>query len=261
MTISTEKLSAYLDGELPPNDMLEVESALENDTALQAELEALIQADDAFKAHFNKQLSDPIPLDLAKAIEAFEAPSVANTAAPPRSRFWLASATAVLALFVGLAGGVFLGKSSMQPAGQTQVAARGWLDDIAAYHRVYAAQKRHLVEVPASEAAHIEAWLTSSVGTLVEIPDLTARGLTFEGGRLLVAAGKPVAQLIYTDATGAVVALCAIQTATPLEGLANRRVDGFDMVSWGAGTANFVLIGDQGRADLTQIAQSLVDEA
>lgn len=261
MTISTEKLSAFLDGELPPQDMLEVERALEEDTALQAQLEGLMQADEALKAHFNILLTDPVPLDLAKTIEDFEVPAVANTPAPPKSRLGLSSLTAAMALIIGLAGGYFLAQGNMQPTGGTQIAARGWLDDIASYHRVYAAQKRHLVEVPASEAAHIETWLTSSVGTQVRIPDLTARGLTFAGGRLLVAADKPVAQLIYTDQNGAVVALCSIRTSTPIEGLNNRRIGEFDMVSWGSGSANFVLVGDQGRKDLSQIAQSLADEA
>lgn len=260
MTISTEKLSAFLDRELPPQEMLEIEHALEKDTALQAELEALVQADDALKLHFNKLLTAPIPLDLAKAIEDFEVPLVANTTARPRSWRLLTSLTAMVALVIGLAGGFFLGQGNSQRAGQTQVAARGWLDDIASYHRVYAAQKRHLVEVPASEAAHIETWLTSSVGTQIEIPDLTTSGLTFAGGRLLVAANKPVAQLIYTGEGGAVVALCAIRTTDPIEGLNNRRFGEFDMVSWGSETANFVLIGDPERWDIAQIAQSLAED-
>lgn len=260
MTISTEKLSAFLDGELPPQDMLEVESALDKDAALQAELEALMQADEALKTHFNTLLSDPVPIGLAKALEDFEVPPIANTTTPPRPRLWLTSLSAAIVLAFGLAGGFIIGQGTGS-VGETQVATRGWLDDIASYHRVYAAQKRHLVEVPASEAAHIETWLTSSVGTQVRIPDLTARGLIFAGGRLLVAADKPVAQLIYTDQNGAVVALCSIQTSTPIEGLNNRRIGEFDMVSWGSGSANFVLIGDQGREDLSQIAQSLADEA
>lgn len=261
MTISTEKLSAFLDGELPPQDMLEVEHALENDTALQAELEALMHADEALKKHFNRLLTDPVPLDLAKAIDDFEAPPVANSAAPPKPRLWSASMAAAVALCIGLAGGFFLGQGSPQSIGQTQVASRGWLDDIASYHRVYAAQKRHLVEVPASEAQHMQVWLTNTIGTPVVIPDLTAQGLTFEGGRLLVAADKPVAQLLYTDQNGAVVALCMIRTDTPIDGLKNRKDGAFEMVSWGAGTTNFVLVGDNDREDLTQIANMLAQEA
>lgn len=41
----------------------------------------------------------------------------------------------------------------------------------------------------------------------------------------------------------------------------SRQVGGFDMVSWGAGTAGFVLIGDQGRRDLDALARVVAAEA
>lgn len=261
MTVSTEKLSAFLDGELAPQDMLEVERALEGDTKLQAELDALMHADDALKQHFDALLEAPVPLELAKGIEAFDVPQVANSTISPKPRLWVTSLAAAIALAVGVTGGFFLGQGTDHAGGQTQVAARGWLDDIASYHRVYAGQKRHLVEVPASEALHIQAWLSNTVGTEVAIPDLTSQGLTFEGARLLVAADKPVAQLMYTDADGAVVALCLTRTQTPIAGLNTRQIGDFDMVSWGAGTANFVLVGDHGREDLSEIAVQLASEA
>lgn len=131
-----------------------------------------------------------------------------------------------------------------------------WLSDIADYHAVYAGQQRHLVEVPASEADHIETWLTATIGAQVTIPDLTDQGLTFQGARLLVAAGKPVSQLMYTDALGRVVALCQIQTAQPRSGFADSQAEAFHLVSWGGSDANFVIIGDKDRTDLTEIAQS-----
>ena len=134
-------------------------------------------------------------------------------------------------------------------------AAPGWLADIADYHAVYARQGRHLVEVGADEADHIQTWLTAQVGTDVRIPDLSTDGLTFEGGRLLVAAGKPVAQLMYRDAEGTVIALCLIETSTPRDGFAQQTLNGFDMVSWGAGTANYVVLGPEGRPDLMDLAE------
>lgn len=260
MTVSSKKLSAFLDGELPASEMLEIERALEDSPELQAELELLMQADGAFQAHFEVQLNDPVPIALAQAIEDFDAPLPANTPTRPKSALWLASLGAVAALFLGAAGGVLLSQGMSQPVVQAQAPARSWLDDIADYHAVYAQQKRHLVEVPAKEAAHIETWLTKTIGTPLEIPDLTAQGLTFEGGRLLVAAGKPVGQLIFTDAQGGVVALCLIQTDSPINGVITRQAGAFDMVSWGTNTANFVLVGDKNRKDLPQIAKVLAQD-
>lgn len=248
-----ERLSAFLDGELPEEEAREIEAALANDPALQAELEELMEADVFAKSEFDAMLDDPVPFELAAAINAAPTSQPANTTTAPTGRAkWLAASAVAIALGLGGMGGYFFGTS--QPS---QIAsARGWLDDIADYHAVYAAQKRHLVEVPADEADHIEAWLTATVGTDIKIPDLSAQGLQFEGARLLVAAGKPVAQLVFRDADQKVVALCAIKTATPQAEPGSKLAGAFEMVTWGDTDANFVIVGDTGRADLSEIAQA-----
>jgi anti-sigma factor RsiW len=164
----------------------------------------------------------------------------------------MTAAAVAAALLIGGAGGYFTGASQ----GTQVAAAPGWLADIADYHRVYSGQERHLVEVGADESDHIETWLTASIGAEVRIPDLSAFGLTFQGARLLVAAGKPVSQLMYLDTQGRVVALCQIGTDTPREGFGEQTINAFDMVSWGGNGANFVIVGDTGRGDLVEIAQA-----
>lgn len=248
-----EKLSAYLDGELAEADAAEIEAALETDPALQAELEALMAADTLAKDAFAEALIDPIPTTLASAIYDAGDTTPANAPVAPTGYSGLfAAALACIMLVVGGLGGYMVSSSQT-----TQVAAApGWLVDIADYHGVYAKEKRHLVEVGADEADHIMMWLTNSVGAEVRIPDLAASGLTFEGARLLVAAGKPVAQLMYTDSEGAVVALCLIATDTPRDGINTQTIGAFEMVSWGGRDANYVIVGDDGRDDLEAIALS-----
>lgn len=248
-----EKLSAFLDGELSETEAREIEDAIARDPALQVELDALMAADVLAGEEFAAMQEEPVPLDLAAAIRSAPDISPANTVAEPVGWSVLKTAAAALVLlFAGWVGGYMSGSSRPE-----QVAmAPGWLQDISEYHAVYADQKRHLVEVPASETDHIIAWLTATVGANVRIPDLANNGLTFQGARLLVAAGKPVAQLMYTDGDGAVVALCLIQSDTPSEGITSRSLNGFEMVSWGGDGANLVIIGDEDRDDLTLIAES-----
>ena len=252
MTRYDEKLSAYLDGELPEADVRAIEEALESDPALQAELEALMAADARAKADYNAMLDEPVPFELASAIREAPETQVANVTAPPSGRGWLTAAVASIALLIGGMGGYFTGISQ----GVEVAAAPGWLADIADYHAVYAGQKRHLIEVGADEADHIQTWLTASVGAKVRVPDLAAQGLIFQGARLLVATGKPVAQLMYLDAEARVVALCLIATDNPRDGFASQTINGFDMVSWGGDDANYVIVGDKGRGDLEEIAQA-----
>lgn len=252
MSRYSDKLSAFLDGELPEAEARDIEQALEGDPALQAELEALMAADAVAQEEFAAVLEEPVPFELAAAIKNAPVAEVANAPSAPAGRGWLAVAATVVALIFGGVAGYVGGLSQ----GTQVAAAPGWLSDIADYHKVYAGQKRHLVEVGADETDHIEKWLSATVGADVRVPDLGAQGLTFQGARLLVAAGKPVAQLMFTDAQARVVALCLIATDTPQDGFAERDIGGFDFVTWGAGNANFVVVGDDRRSDLLEIARA-----
>lgn len=258
MTDLSIKLSAYLDGELEAADALAIEALLETDPAAQAELDALMAADAVALEQFDALLSDPVPLALAQKIKSSPVGIASESpAARPASRPVWGALAAGLALFVfGGIGGFFL-KDQMSP-GSTVVASAGWLSDIADYHAVYAGQQRHLVEVPAEEAAHLVKWLGATVGVEFSIPDLTGFDLTFEGGRLLVANGKPVAQLMYRQPDGTVIALCLQSStggsATSAPVFKEQTIKGFDFVSWTADGASYVVIGPGGKSGLTDIA-------
>lgn len=282
MKIDEEMLSAYLDGELTAGDVATLEAALAEDMALQGELALLIEADQMAQEEFAAVTAEPVPDALIAAINGAGSeaepiapepktpelqpaltprpeplpeplPEPANIPHAPSTSGWAIAAAVVGALMIGGAGGLYFGGVATQQETSTVAA---WIADIADYHAVYAAQVRHLVEVPAEEADHIETWLTATLGADVVIPELAEQGLTFEGARLLVAAGRPVAQLLYTDSDGAVVALCQIQADTPQEAARQDAIGGFDLVSWGAGDANFVIVADEGRPDLRDIVEA-----
>jgi anti-sigma factor RsiW len=258
----SDRISAYLDGALPDAERLELEALIAADPVVAAEFEALSKVDAALGRGFAEMLAAPVPLKLARAIEtAWPEPApVANTVVAPARWGGLRAVAASLALIaVGAAGGVVATRVLMPPV---QVAAQpGWLDQVAEYHAVYAAQGRHLVEVSASEQAHLETWLSDQTGVPFTVPDLGPSGLTFEGARLLVANGKPVAQLMYRDEAGAVVAVCFMAggDAALAEGemaFKDRRIGSFDLVSWKDRAASYVVIGPADRADLRQIAET-----
>jgi anti-sigma factor RsiW len=260
MTDISIKLSAYLDGELDAAEARSVEAMLEKDPALQAELDELISADALAQDQFDALLSDPVPLALAQKIKALP---VGVPPSRPASRPVWAALAAGLALFVsGGMGGYYL-KDRISPAGPL-VAQAGWLNDIADYHAIYANQQRHLVEVRADESDHLKKWLGTSVGVAFSIPDLTGFGLTFEGGRLLVANGKPVGQLMYRQADGAVIALCLQSSpngdTTSPPAFKQQTLKGFDFVSWKGNGAAYVVVGPGGQSGLADIAAQAARE-
>lgn len=249
----SSKLSAYLDGELDPTEACEIEELLDRDPEVQQQLEAFIHAQAEAQDYFDAQLTHPVSLPLTKQIHdtpepRVMAPTSANT---PLRPVWAAMAASLVALAIGGASGYYY-KDRITP-----VQTNGWLSDIADYHDVYASQTRHLVEVGADEADHIETWLGKTVGASFSIPDLTDFGLTFEGGRLLVANGKPVAQLMYRQADGTVIALCLQRSNSPSDSQSpfeEQTIKGFDFVSWTAKGADYVVIGPTGQPDLKAVA-------
>lgn len=315
-----QRLSAYLDGELNERDQNAVDILAQKDAEIAHELDLLVQADQAAQDAFAAMLDQPVPIALARAIEAVPEPGAAAQPGQPPARPSERAATAratvlpmtgerrepstrapavdpafdpgvdrpdaallpdrsnrpalrrstggtVMRLAAGLAllaigGGVgaYLGPAALQGvlpsaiSGSTMASA-DWVSQVAAYHRVYAAEERHLVEVAATESAHIEGWLGSRTGVAFATPDLSALGLTYQGGRLLVANGQPVAQLMYTDAAGAVFALCFQSSgAGATEGFVTRQEAGFDAVVWRTDQAAYVVIGPAGAPTLPAMA-------
>ena len=132
------------------------------------------------------------------------------------------------------------------------------MDEIADYHGVFAAEREHLVKVPAARKDHLEAWLGDKLKFAFKVPDLGDYGLDFQGGRLLAVDRLPVAQLIYTGKDGIPVALCiALITGNATSEL--QRHDDADMALFGTGQGHhaFVLIGPAANPVLKDIADAM----
>jgi anti-sigma factor RsiW len=260
MSTDDDLLSCYIDGEVSAEAALALERRLAAEPGLRQRLEMLREADRQASHRLAQVLDDPVPLALVRALspkpEAVAPPRPQVPTAKPPARIPMVAVALAGVLAGALAAGAALVTvlPAIQPAPVAQ--ARSWTEEVVAYHRIYSREGRHLVEVGAEEPAHIRAWLGDRIGRPFEIPDLSAHGLTFRGARLLVAAGKPVAQLVYTLEDGSVVALCMTQKeGEPDMPPALSRIDEFDAVNWrDAGTA-IVLIGPADRLDLLAVSQ------
>lgn len=255
MTDTSVKLSAYLDGELDPVEAAAIEKELGSNSEMQAELDALIQADVLAQEQFEEQLNEPVPLTLARQIKATPLHPIAPPSQLAQSGgMWKMMAASLVVFSLGGVGGYLVNEQTTQ---STQTQAAGWLVAVADYHAVYASQGRHLVEVGADEGDHIETWLGRTTGASFSIPDLSDLGLTFEGGRLLVANSRPVAQLMFRQADGTVIALCLQSSngdANDPTTFREQTINDFDFVSWSEDGVDYVVIGPNGQPDLDMIA-------
>jgi anti-sigma factor RsiW len=121
---------------------------------------------------------------------------------------WLA-AGAGLALALGplaprLTGGAWRGLGGQPPS----FAQRA---DIA--YAVYTPERRHPVEVAASEEEHLINWLSKRLNRPLSVPSLQEYGYSLVGGRLLPGEAGPAAQFMYENGSGARLTLYVTGTA------------------------------------------------
>jgi len=138
-------LVAYVDGELDAASAREVERALESSPVARNTVAKLRSSAALVRAAFADALHEPPPPGLVAMLRA----------ATPRRRpatYWLPLAAAI-ALLIGAGAGA-LGVRHLDSHGETVVAhappaspVERLLEDVANYHRVYAREQRHLVEV------------------------------------------------------------------------------------------------------------------
>ena len=254
------KLSAYLDQELPEDQLEEIRHLIETDPKVSEEFERLAFANDHALSEFDDFLEGDTSQDLISMIENAEL----ETSAKPlpqavNNNFSFRSMAAGIALLIAGGIGGFVFNEANQPE-ITVAQTTGWLHHVADYHGIYAQQKRHLVEVGADEADHIVGWLSNTTGLPFSIPDITNTGFEFQGARLLVVKGKPVAQLMYKDQTGSVVAICFQSSSGSTMGSNETKsstINGFDILSWSKGNGQYLVIGEQTESRLKEVADQV----
>jgi anti-sigma factor RsiW len=222
-------LSAYVDGELDAAGAAEVETLLATDAQARRMVEMYRETGALLRA----ALAEPFFAEGAH--ELLDRPRLGRErAAWPVA--W-AIAACILACVIGFGGGTVWGSWSNAPR-------EALIDELAEYHAVYSRETVHLVEVPATQSEHLRAWLGHRIERRLDIPDLTAAGLHFAGGRLLVVDGRPAANLVYTRDRGAPVSLCVLQNEAPAEDMHIERRGNLRIAIWQDGHYAYFVIGD-----------------
>jgi len=156
----------------------------------------------------------------------------------PANRFsWAIVALALAAGIGALVGGTVWGHS--EPSERQSL-----IDDIAEYHQIYSREHRHFLKVPANQVEELMAWLRDHVGRNIEAPDLTAAGLRFAGGRMLVINGGKVAELMYGRDDGLLVAVCISRTPGDNAALNVKHLGLQRAASWISGGLIYVVVGE-----------------
>ena len=270
------RLSALIDGEVDEAERRELERLVESDDEARRLYHRLKAGGEAGASAFDAMLSDPLPLALVRQMrQGSDHPSasperVAAPAAAPkpkRVKLWPRLLGGGIALvLIGGSTGFLIGRTMNDEMPADILApARSWRDDIVDAYRIHTRQQGHLVEMTATEPDRLVAWLSQGAGLNVVLPTLQDAPLTLEGGRLIVAEGKPVATLLYRTDEGDVVALCLMKAplGAPDDSartLSETMRDNLAMLSWNAGGVTYAVLGPSSDPKLRALAEKIADQ-
>ncbi len=236
-------LVAYADGELDETAAAEVEAWLAVTPSAQRILSAHRETAALLRAAF--PASRYAPDRLPRALRDLPPPA-ASRRRPRPSHAWAVAASLAMGV-IGYGAGVLW-------PGLVESDRDRLLSAVAEDHAVYTRETVHLVEVPASQAEHLKAWLGNRVKTTLVIPDFRDAGLTFAGGRLVVLDGEPVAELMYTRAKGPPIAFYVLAHAGEPSSLVVERRGDLNLATWDDGSHAYVVVGDAEPAMIQALA-------
>jgi anti-sigma factor RsiW len=244
--VTEDELHAYIDNELPAERRGDVEAWLSTHPDDAERVHAWRAMADALHARYDRVADEAVP----KRLE------IERLVRQPRKWMVGAIAAALLAFIAGGGVGWLAHGAAASPS-----AFQNFTVDALDAHRLYVVEVRHPVEVPGSERAHLQQWLSKRCGWEVRAPELDATGLKLVGGRLLPGPTGPASFLMYESASGErfTIYTSRVESENTQMRYAARASDG--ALFWADRGVGYVLSGPTDRDRLSQVARLVYDQA
>jgi anti-sigma factor RsiW len=245
ISVTEDELHAYVDNELPAERRDDVETWLATHPEDAERVRSWRAMAEVLHARYDGVADEPVP----KRLE------IERLVRQPRKWLYGAIAATLVAFIAGggvgwLARGVATSPSAFQ----------NFTVDALDAHRLYVVEVRHPVEVPGSERAHLQQWLTRRCGWVVHAPELEASGLKLVGGRLLPGPTGPASFLMYESASGERFTIYTAKAAAETTQMRYARQDKDGALFWAERGVAYVVSGSSDRERLTQVARLVYDE-
>ena len=247
--VTEDELHAYVDNELPAERRGDVEAWLASHPDDAERVQSWRTMAEALHARYDQVANEPVPkqLELERLVQ------------PPRKWVYGAIAASLLAFVAGGGAGWLVHGAAATPSTFQSFTA----DALEAY-RLYVVEVRHPVEVPGSEKAHLQQWLTKRCGWEVLAPELGATGLKLVGGRLLPGPTGPASFLMYEGPSGerfTVYTAKATSETTQMRYTTQEHNGGKDgALFWADRGVGYVVSGTSDRERLSQVARLVYDQ-
>ena len=243
--VTEDELHAYVDNELPAERRGDVEAWLAAHPDDAKRVQSWRAMADALHARYDSVADEAVP----KRLE------IERLVRQPRKWIYGAIAATLVAFVAG--GGVgWLAHGAVASPSAFQNFTLDALDA----HRLYVVEVRHPVEVPGSERAHLQQWLTKRCGWDVRAPELDATGLKLVGGRLLPGPTGPASFLMYESASGERFTVYAARAEAETTQMRYAMHDKDGALFWADRGVGYVVSGGGDRERLTQVARLVYDQ-
>ncbi|MCH2165555.1 MAG: hypothetical protein MK098_13005 [Marinovum sp.] len=236
MSFEDHQLTAYLAGEADPTLAEEIETALMEDPVLEDRLLQL----------------DPLSAPVSQAFEVIEPvnlPNVPETKAL-RGHPWYRATAAIVIMVLG-AGAVSL----MVPDHSD------WHRQVAAYQALYVPETITALE-PSDAAleAQFDAASAALGVTLAPAVFGDVGDVDLKRAQILGYQGRPLIQIVYSDAVGNPVALCIMrQAGSEARAPTSVKLKGLPAEIWNDGALEYILIGGTNARSLAIVGAEIRD--
>ncbi len=238
--ITEVDLHAYVDAALDPERRAEVETYLARHPDIADRIHGYTEQQTLLREALDPIAEEPVPpeLNLAQLIESAQMTGMRHR--PSRLALWRIAAAVLLVFGLGSSSGWLLRGMTQPPTAGIAALAR----EAATNYAVYGPDQAHPVEFQPANATTFVNWISQRLGHLVAVPDLTASGYHFMGGRLVATDHGPAGLFLYDNDHGTrlmmFVRSMEIQQTMPMSHYAEGSVDGF---SWAAKGLGYSLVG------------------
>lgn len=244
--ISEDDLHGFVDDALSPGRRAEVEGWLERNPGVAERVTRFREQRADLREALGPIAEEPIPADL----------NLAHLAARRRRHFpgfWRAAVAACVCLGVGgTAGWSLRGFDDPALRGPAAVAR-----EAAVAFAVFGSDRNRPVEIRANESADLVRWISNRLRRPITVPDLSAAGYRFMGGRLVATAAGPAGMLMYDDDHGVRIAMLMRPMADSQARMSEVHEGELTGFAWADGRFGYGLVGDADAGRLHPVADEV----
>ena len=248
--VTEDDLQAYVDAALDPKRRAEIEDYLETHPEIADRVHGYVQQRADLRAVFGPIAEEPVPpeLNLGRMGEARRRTTAG----------WWRAAAAVLLVSLGVAGGWSLHGAVGLRAGSVPGGILALAQEAADSYAVYAPDRVHPVEIRAADKPEFVGWAAERLHHSVAVPDLSASGDRFMGGRVVPTAHGPAILFMYDNDRGTRLVMLSrrmeVDRTAQMTPRAHGDVDGF---TWADDGIGYSLVGPLPPATLHPLADEV----